>query len=512
MRSKRNSSMHDLEVDLMPAHLTARDSPHISSIAHKETLLFDSIRRSSLNPSAEKTIKHARHNSMKILQSPSGSNWGSVDNKTYKPTHVRSGSDLSYLIIPTRSSVPSSPTSYKLGPGYYNVSLSTLAGPSFQFSTLSRFSNKDAYLYLPAINKQPPNEATRKEKFKEIIRDNKNMYKYIPENRIKTIQERAVAESTRIVEAIHKKQDILLTKKLEKILNFESKQRRFEFKLKRDEVTKIYKSWIALNVVFGWAADANVKYLHRKDLHERSQGVLKQLMILCLAVGKFKRLHKRVKVIQAIRTFRRMKAPAVKWVKNIKNHHRSRICELAERALSKDVMFNLMAAFIRTVIFIQRTMRCIVKQRQQGLMIKHLLWNKVEYRMYVEHCVKKHTLPKSELDKRISFQAIQGRSSIPVPVKEFVIKQNLKLRRDAYMESLKNYKKTCQQLKENYEKTRYKREADAALYSRKVEELQLPSKPQPSYVFSEQDFRKMINETEQKRGEWDEIIKKTQNK
>mmetsp|Transcript_9040 Transcript_9040/g.9009 ORF Transcript_9040/g.9009 Transcript_9040/m.9009 type:complete len:117 (-) Transcript_9040:340-690(-) len=116
-----------------------------------------------------------------------------------------------------------------------------------------------------------------------------------------------------------------------------------------------------------------MKFLRRKDLHERSQGVLKRLMIICMAVGKFKRLHKKVKMIQAVRTFKRMKAPAIKWVKNIKKLHRSRICELAEKALSKDVIFNLMAAFIRTVIFIQRTMRCIVKQRQQGLMIKHLL-------------------------------------------------------------------------------------------------------------------------------------------
>mmetsp|Transcript_9041 Transcript_9041/g.9011 ORF Transcript_9041/g.9011 Transcript_9041/m.9011 type:complete len:134 (+) Transcript_9041:368-769(+) len=127
--------------------------------------------------------------------------------------------------------------------------------------------------------------------------------------------------------------------------------------------------------------------------------------------------------------------------------------------------------------------------------------------MYIEHCVKKHTLPKSELDKRISFNAVQGHSSIPEPVKDFFIKTNLKLRRDAYIEELKTYKKICKGLRDEYEKTRYKREADAALNNAKIEELKLPPKPQPNYVFSEQDFRKMINETEQKRGEWEEIIK-----
>lgn len=127
--------------------------------------------------------------------------------------------------------------------------------------------------------------------------------------------------------------------------------------------------------------------------------------------------------------------------------------------------------------------------------------------MYIEHCVKKHTLPKSDLDKRISFQAIQGHSSIPDPVKNHYIKKYLKIRREKYQIEISDYQKECQTAQQEYDKNLYKRQASAVLKDGKVEELKFPLRPTPDYVFSEFEFKKMINEAIQMRGEWENIKK-----
>lgn len=128
--------------------------------------------------------------------------------------------------------------------------------------------------------------------------------------------------------------------------------------------------------------------------------------------------------------------------------------------------------------------------------------------MYVEHCVKKLTLEASELDKQVTIDDLQGRSSIPNTVKNHSIKQVLKIRMNDYKQKLNDYRQICALLIEEYKQNLYKIEAKAALKNTKVDQLSLPPRPKPNYVINEAEFRILINETIQRRKEWELLLRK----
>lgn len=111
----------------------------------------------------------------------------------------------------------------RLGPGRYNYNLSTLSGPSFHFSSMTRF---------PIIEKSPSklslvstNDSQRK---LEIFNENKEMGKYLPTTRLKVLKEKAQIESAKILECKEKKNLLYMQRKIEKISKLQNKKRKFE--------------------------------------------------------------------------------------------------------------------------------------------------------------------------------------------------------------------------------------------------------------------------------------------
>lgn len=372
MKTSRNPSTSVLGRSMSTSQLTTTREEHLPPIIKINNSNYNTPKHNLKSPqkSEERLQDHRRTNSEVNFDSKY-SNRDTAD--IVKVLHIRSGSDLSNLLLPGRQTSNVSPTGIKLGPGYYNTAISTLSGPSFQFSTCSRFSNRDLYLFLPTVTRSLEDENFKKEKAKEIIADNKNMQKYVPENRLKTLREKAVVESTKIVNHIQKKNEILVRKKYEKTMNFESKQRRFEYKIKKEEIFKIFKAWVLVDTICGWSFAIHRKFVFRKDLHLRSQAVLLRLLVLCIACGKFKRLLRKIKIRRAKRTFNRIQAPALHWINQKKSNYRTQIVDLCEKAISKEVMFNLMASFVRKTVYLQRTMRAVMISRHNSLTIKRLL-------------------------------------------------------------------------------------------------------------------------------------------
>ncbi|CAG9314907.1 unnamed protein product [Blepharisma stoltei] len=388
-------------------------------------------------------------------------------------------------------------TDSKLGPGHYYYDLNTFDGPSFHFSTVSRFPQKGLTSITQKLDQS---------KRQEIYSENKDMKKYLPTVRLNYLKEKAKSESEKILKIKEKKQMIYTKNKMEKIFKLQMKERRAEIKMRKYEVLEISKAWATVFAIFGAVNWVHRTVFAKKRLHWRSNKVLIWLLNLCLAFGKFKRILRRVRIKKSLQILQKLSKKAKKWATDIRKKWAIMAVDVCERVLAEEQMFKMMKSFTDKIIFIQRTMRVIFIRRKSALAIKRLLWNKVEYKMYIEHCVRNHTLPVSELEKPISFAAIEGKSSIPDSIKDITIMNILKKRMGEYRENLKKYKEDCIRTRQGFAKKLYKLEAKAALSHINYKEMNLPNRPQPNYVITENEFRNLINDTIKKRKEWEALI------
>ncbi|CAG9321084.1 unnamed protein product [Blepharisma stoltei] len=372
----------------------------------------------------------------------------------------------------------------RLGPGYYNIGLSTLGGTSFQFSTTCRFRRPESLGLYASQDKSK--SAT------DILKHNKNMLQHKLSNRLYLSKIKSEVEAARICQAKRKKEFLLFQKKIEIQSKIEDKQRRLIMKVKRAQVSHIVKAWCILLIVASWNTEATYKIKYRKDLHARSQKVLKMLFIMCKSIGKFKILAQRARSNLAVKKLQILSKPIHIHLKHIKVAYKNRITDVFERTLMSDTLFQLMAWWRNRLIFIQRTWKHMHIEKKTSMIIRKTIWNKVEYKMHREQLVKMRKYSKDELHKPIEQKAILGNSTIPDEVKEFYIKMKLKERLNEFLVELEKYKHACKFITE-------KNRSEGI-------ELEFPEKPVRNYVLLDHDFRHMIIQCIEKRSEWPRIM------
>ena len=126
-----------------------------------------------------------------------------------------------------------------MGPGYYNCTPTTLAGPSFHFSTGTRFSKN--------ILDRIPERATNF----DILRSNKDLEIFTPVNKKKHIQIKAIDQAKKIESTLQNKKIIAKQKKEKILTEIDSKNRRYEWKQQKESIKRIAMSWISLFAVAG---------------------------------------------------------------------------------------------------------------------------------------------------------------------------------------------------------------------------------------------------------------------
>ncbi|CAG9310333.1 unnamed protein product [Blepharisma stoltei] len=376
----------------------------------------------------------------------------------------------------------------KLGPGYYNIGLSTLGGTSFQFGTSQRFRRPESLTIL-----------STQEKFKsaaDIFKQNKDMAQYQPSNKIYLTKIKSEIETARISQAKKKKEYLMYQKRIDIQNKIEDKQRRLIMKVKRHQISQIAKTWIILFVVASWNTEITCKIQYRKDLHMRSQKVLKQLFILCTYIGKFKILSKAARVNLAVKRLQILSKPIHCHLNFVKNAYKNRVIDVFERAVTCDTLFQLMAWWRNRLLFIQRTLRHAFLEKKTSMIVRKTMWNKVEYKIHREQLVKKRKLSKEDLHKPIEPIAVLGNSSIPDVVKEFYIKNKLKERYNEYLAELKKYN----------EEIKARKSQPGGLVDENGAAIALPDKPARNYILLDSDYKKMMHDCIENRAEWQRII------
>lgn len=153
----------------------------------------------------------------------------------------------SYMTAPSTKKIarPDS-TSTHLGPGRYQASNHS-PGPSFEFSRGSRFGESSNQSYdLAQILRHRHQSSETKEAIAKKIEENKDMSKYSQDKRIERVKSLSRRQQIRSDIARQAKESILISNKKEKQDQLEEKFKKYDLRMRKNEVFRVRLSWVAI--------------------------------------------------------------------------------------------------------------------------------------------------------------------------------------------------------------------------------------------------------------------------
>ena len=218
-----------------------------------------------------------------------------------------------------------------IGPGYYNISSSSLGGPSFTFSSTSLLPSCFSVAGSPVLRDTI-----------DFPRKNMKMEEFLPHNRQEIIRLKAKSKDHKIKEIIEKKKIISEQAKKAKIKKIKDKHKKFQMKAQHTQIKTIANNWLVLASIFSFAFYATQYLNYKKNLHFRSEKLSKSLSFILKAYGKFKLSLINNRIERAKVTLNILARVIKKKIKILKPKYQKTINEIMDRAATHDIIFKLM--------------------------------------------------------------------------------------------------------------------------------------------------------------------------
>ena len=289
----------------------------------------------------------------------------------------------------------------------------------------------------------------------------------------------------------------------------EEKFRKFEMRTRKEEMKEVQKVWVAAITYAGSVLVFHHKFENRKvpptqALHIRSESALKFLTLTCLCVGVILRKRSAIRKRRALVVLRRLSPYVAKWTIRKRKQCREEIASFFEKAMTQDVVYQLMRRWVRNLLMVQRAVKQFLTSRKlMYATLKHT-WNLTEVEIH------------KNLAKSKAFQtdfAYEGLSSIPEVVKDYYLRGGLQQKFIAYFEEVKKYRTECERLRKLHQENSLETAAEAILLGLKPEDLyyEVPLPPVFTVYLTKSDVKGLILEAETNRLNWDKIMQKNKN-
>jgi len=409
----------------------------------------------------------------------------------YKPSEI--GTSAGYSMGKAMV-VPVAAISQRLGPGCYNTSPSQVESPSCRFSSAPRFPSSGQFDYIPRHRL-----LTREEKDaqRRRIEANKDLQAYTEANRKDILAKRGTLNSIKMEVTKIAKSSLMESIKQRRQLAMEDKFRRFEWRRNKTEVMEIGKNWVSALLVLDLVVAIQHRYQARKELHVRSRYALLFLTVMSISVGVILRRLKKMRTRRSIQVISRLLVPAAKrWVHIRSTQYQSLIVNLVEKAMTQDVIFQLMVRWLGQLHKVQVAIRRFLARRRLMYIQAKMGWAIAEVSL------------KKNAKSRVFATEIFEKPSIPDKVKEHYIRAYIQKKSLAFFSDLAKYRRICEKVARQYEARRCERQAEMIMRGEAGEEeegLLLPASPVLFLGLMKDDFKVMIVEAEKNRLNWDKI-------
>lgn len=229
----------------------------------------------------------------------------------------------------------------RLGPGYYQPEASRSPAQT-SFDTAPRFPasfQERIAAYHPHVRELSFDE--RRHISHRIQSNIQAVKRFTPDQKRQSLQKKAELEQTRLslTRSFHLELTNNLRKQREE--NLENKLRRFEWRMNPEMVWKGKKRWVGVICALNSCNLLKNRFAKRKILHEKSQKILKFLLLVSMTIGKIRVTLKENRRKKAFCALKRL----IPFISRWRISHRRRLIEridlIIESCISQHAIYKL---------------------------------------------------------------------------------------------------------------------------------------------------------------------------
>ena len=369
----------------------------------------------------------------------------------------------------------------KLGPGSYQIAVKKESSIC-RFSSAPRFpTNGLDYIPRHRILTEEEKAAQRSR-----IKANRDLESSRFEARKQRLEQQSLKRSVKMEITRMAHSGVLESTKWRRQQALDDKFRRYEWRVRIDEVREVQKSWLWMLVYAGWLQTMWVKCMYRKELHRKSRKALRFLTLLSRCIGIVILKVKEIRLRRSYAMLQRHIPHMKRWLKARKEQHRQLIAHVTEHGLTQELIFQLMIRWLGKLRVVQRAIRSFLRTRRLFYVQGKMSWALTEVSL----------LKTTAKSRTFATEYLEGRASIPEKIKEYYIRLCVQKKLIRFFYDLRNHHKLCREKREEY----------SAHHDGDSSDLKaLPPAPVLSLVLSKEEFKELILEAEKNRLNWDKI-------
>ena len=357
----------------------------------------------------------------------------------------------------------------RLGPGFYNCSLSTLSGPSFQFNMISRFKY-DEPLYIIMSRK------TSKAKLPGI-----NLNEFKPNLKNSKLKINAKELANKLISIKEKKKELQNDKRIGIIAKIKTKEKRYKMRKElarfSNLATQMYLLLVLLSSAFYLKSKAGPYLRKKKHIFK----LINLFFVISLFVAKFKRFL-------LIKRRKRSNKIIEKYIYRIRNFferrkilYRSQIMDYAENYLAKPLVTIVLIKLNTLIISIQKYWRHALTIKRNALETKINLFEKFQ-KLIISKRKNKYQIPNYVIIRYLT--------------------EYRKEKFKEYITAIRKYKIQCKKVTNAHNNLYIAMSFDSQIKQSSLPILKLPAKPWPFYTITRKRYKEMIFEALHSRYRW----------
>lgn len=238
----------------------------------------------------------------------------------------------------------------RLGPGSYKPETSQTPLVA-SFETAPRFPvtfQERIATYRPHVRQLSSGE--RKEVALRIQTNIAAIKRYTPDERLKTLREKATMEETRLSLTRSFRTELASLTHRKREEDLQTKLRRFQWRMNPTAISKGKRHWAGLLCGLSVMSKWQSRFIHRKILHLRSEKILKFLVVMCLSIGRIRILVSRNRRKKAFATLRKLVPFLAHWRRKHRKELVERVADTLETACSQQTIYRLIGLWKRRVV------------------------------------------------------------------------------------------------------------------------------------------------------------------
>ena len=282
----------------------------------------------------------------------------------------------------------------RLGPGTYNCSSSTLAGPAFRFGHGLRFDCDDPFAKYMKL--------TRRESFPVTSLPSLDLESFKPSSKLSRIKKEASTLTNKLITVRETKRKLQIDRKEKRVQSFREKNEKFEVRKKvKDFKSLAYKMFDVL-VTLGIAYQVSLRIGRVKKHRDKIERFIRTFGYTCLAIGKFHLSLRRFRVFKAYRAINRAVGRMRVWIAKKKVGYRQKIVGKIERYMKKPLLQVSLFKFLAIITSIQKFWRKSLETKKSTLKAKLRIFHHLEASL-LSHIKnkKKYKIPKQVILKAL---------------------------------------------------------------------------------------------------------------